>query len=136
MSGHSKWSTIKHKKAAKDAKKGKVFTKIIREITVAAKSGGGDVNMNPRLRLVVDKAKQAGMPKDNIDRAIKKGTGAAEGENYEEVAYEAFGPGGAALLIDALTDNQTRTVMEVRNNLARNGGNLGSSGSVAFMFKM
>ena len=136
MSGHSKWSTIKHKKAAKDAKKGKVFTKIIREITVAAKNGGGDVAMNPRLRLVVDKAKGAGMPKDNIDRAIKKGTGAAEGENYEEVTYEAYGPGGAALLIDALTDNKTRTVMEVRNNLSRNGGNLGSAGSVAFMFKM
>src|ERR1700757_3546258 len=110
MSGHSKWSTIKHKKAAKDAKKGKVFTKLIREITVAARTGGGDPAMNARLRLIVDKAKLAGMPKDNIDRAIKKGTGALEGENYEEVTYEAFGPGGVALIIDGLTDNKTRTV--------------------------
>lgn len=136
MSGHSKWSTIKHKKAAKDAKRGKIFTKMIREITVAAKAGGGDPAMNPRLRLVIDKAKLAGMPKDNIDRAIKKGTGSLEGEHYEEVTYEAYGPGGAALLIDALTDNKTRTVMEVRNYLGKNGGNLGSSGSVAFMFKL
>ena len=136
MSGHSKWSTIKHKKAAKDAKKGKVFTKLIREITVAARTGGGDPAMNARLRLIVEKAKGAGMPKDNIDRAIKKGTGAIEGESYEEVIYEAFGPGGVALIIDGLTDNKTRTVMEVRNTLSRNNGNLGSSGSVAFMFKL
>jgi YebC/PmpR family DNA-binding regulatory protein len=136
MSGHSKWSTIKHKKAAKDAKRGKIFTKIIREITTAARLGGGDPNMNAKLRLIIDKAKLAGMPKDNIDRAIKKGTGATEGESYEEVTYEGYGPGGVALIIDGLTDNKTRTVMEVRNVLARNNGNLGAAGSVSFMFKL
>jgi YebC/PmpR family DNA-binding regulatory protein len=136
MSGHSKWSTIKHKKAAKDAKKGKVFTKLIREITVAARGGGGDPTMNPKLRMILDKAKVAGMPKDNVERAIKKGTGELEGESYEEVTYEGYGPGGVALLIDTLTDNKTRTVMEIRHNLTRNSGNLGATGCVSFMFRL
>ncbi|MBI4860015.1 MAG: YebC/PmpR family DNA-binding transcriptional regulator [Candidatus Riflebacteria bacterium] len=136
MSGHSKWSTIKHKKAAKDAKKGKIFTKLIRELTVAARQGGGDITMNARLRVIVDKAKTSGMPKDNIERAIKKGTGELEGESYEEVTYEGYGPGGVALLIDTLTDNKTRTVMEVRHTLSRNSGNLGSTGSTSFLFKL
>jgi len=136
MSGHSKWSTIKHKKAAKDAKRGKVFTKIIREITVAARQGGSDLSGNPKLRMLVDKARGSGMPKDNIERAIKKGSGELEGETYEEVSYEGYGPGGVAMLIDTLTDNKTRTVMEVRHTLTRNGGNLGSTGSVSFLFKL
>jgi len=135
MSGHSKWSTIKHKKAAKDAKRGKVFTKIIREITVCARQAGGDPAMNPRLRMILDKARASGMPKDNIDRAIKKGTGELEGESYEEVVYEGFGPSGVAVLVDALTDNKVRTVMEVRHSFTRNHGNFGASGSTARLFE-
>ena len=134
MAGHSKWKTIKHAKAATDAKRGAVFTKLIREITVAAKSGGGDPGGNPRLRTAIDAARSQSMPKDNIDRAIKKGTGELEGVEYVEVTYEAYGPGGVALMIQALTDNPTRTVADVRAKLSRNGGNLGTSGSVAFMF--
>ncbi|MCC7054045.1 MAG: YebC/PmpR family DNA-binding transcriptional regulator [Gemmatimonadaceae bacterium] len=134
MAGHSKWKTIKHAKAATDAKRGAVFTKLIREITVAAKSGGGDPGGNPRLRTAIDAARSVSMPKDNIDRAIKKGTGELEGVEYTEVTYEAYGPGGVALMIQALTDNPTRTVADVRAKLTRNGGNLGTSGSVAFMF--
>jgi YebC/PmpR family DNA-binding regulatory protein len=134
VSGHSKWSKIKRKKAVNDAKRGKVFTKIIREITVAAREGGGDPEFNPRLRLAVDQAKQAEMPQDNIDKAIKRGTGELEGVNYEEVSYEGYGPGGVALYIECLTDNQNRTVAEVRHILERNGGNLGTSGSVAWQF--
>jgi len=136
MSGHSKWSTIKHKKAAKDAKRGKVFTKIIRELTVAARQGGSDLSGNPKLRMLVDKARASGMPKDNIERAVKKGAGELEGESYEEVTYEGYGPGGVAMLIDVLTDNKTRTVMEVRHGLTRNHGNLGSTGSTSFLFKL
>ena len=134
MAGHSKWKNIKHAKAATDAKRGAVFTKLIREITVAAKSGGGDPGGNPRLRTAIDAARSLSMPKDNIDRAIKKGTGDLEGVDYVEITYEAYGPGGVALMIQALTDNPTRTVAEVRAKLTRNGGNLGTSGSVAFMF--
>ena len=134
MAGHSKWKTIKHAKAATDAKRGAVFTKLIREITVAAKAGGGDPGGNPRLRTAIDAARSQSMPKDNIDRAIKKGTGELEGVEYVDVTYEAYGPGGVALMIQALTDNPTRTVADVRAKLSRNGGNLGTSGSVAFMF--
>jgi YebC/PmpR family DNA-binding regulatory protein len=134
MAGHSKWKTIKHAKAATDAKRGAIFTKLIREITVAAKSGGGDPGGNPRLRTAIDAARSQSMPKDNIDRAIKKGTGELEGVEYVDVTYEAYGPGGVALMIQALTDNPTRTVADVRAKLSRNGGNLGTSGSVAFMF--
>ena len=134
MAGHSKWKTIKHAKAATDAKRGAIFTKLIREITVAAKGGGGDPGGNPRLRTAIDAARAQSMPKDNIDRAIKKGTGELEGVEYTEITYEAYGPGGVALMIQALTDNPTRTVADVRAKLTRNGGNLGTSGSVAFMF--
>src|SRR5258708_529994 len=134
MSGHSKWSTIKHKKAAKDAKRGKIFTKMIKEITVAARMGGGDVNANPRLRTAVSTAKAASMPNDNIDRAIKKGTGDLEGVNYEEVSYEGYGPAGVASMVSVLTDNRNRTVAEVRNLFAKHGGNLGETGCVAWMF--
>ena len=134
MAGHSKWKNIKHAKAATDAKRGAVFTKLIREITVAAKGGGVDPGGNPRLRTAIDAARSLSMPKDNIDRAIKKGTGDLEGVDYVEITYEAYGPGGVALMIQALTDNPTRTVAEVRAKLTRNGGNLGTSGSVAFMF--
>ncbi len=134
MSGHSKWSTIKHKKAAKDAKRGKLFTKLIKEITVAAKLGGGDVNANPRLRTAVTVARQNSMPSDNIDRAIKKGTGELEGVTYEEVAYEGYGPGGAAVLVLAMTDNRNRTVSELRHLFGRFGGSMGESGCVAWMF--
>lgn len=134
MAGHSKWKNIKHAKAATDAKRGAIFTKLIREITVAAKSGGGDPGGNPRLRTAIDAARAQSMPKDNIDRAIKKGTGELEGVEYTEITYEAYGPGGVALMIQALTDNPTRTVADIRAKLARNGGNLGTSGSVAFMF--
>jgi YebC/PmpR family DNA-binding regulatory protein len=134
MSGHSKWSTIKHKKAAKDAKRGKIFTKLIKEITVAARLGGGDVNANPRLRTAVLTARQSSMPADNIDRAIKKGTGELEGVTYEEVTYEAYGPGGVAILVHALTDNRNRTVAELRSLFERWGGTLGVAGSVAWMF--
>jgi len=134
MSGHSKWSTIKHKKAAKDARRGKLFTKLIKEITVAAKLGGGDINANPRLRTAVTTARANSMPTDNIDRAIKKGTGELEGVNYEEVTYEGYGPGGAAVLVMALTDNRNRTVSELRHLFGRFGGNMGESGCVAWMF--
>ena len=134
MSGHSKWSTIKHKKAAKDAKRGKLFTKLIKEITVAAKLGGGDINANPRLRTAVTTARANSMPADNIDRAIKKGTGELEGVTYEEVTYEGYGPGGAAVLVMAMTDNRNRTVSELRHLFGRFGGNMGESGCVAWMF--
>jgi YebC/PmpR family DNA-binding regulatory protein len=134
MAGHSKWKQIKHYKAATDAKRGALFTKLIREITVAAKAGGGDPEHNPRLRLAIDTARQNSMPKENIERAVKKGTGDLEGVDYQEVLYEAYGPGGVALLIQSLTDNPTRTVADVRHKLSRGGGNLGTTGSVAFMF--
>jgi YebC/PmpR family DNA-binding regulatory protein len=134
MAGHSKWKQIKHYKAATDAKRGAKFTKLIREITVAAKFGGGDPGGNPRLRTAIDTAKAASMPKENIERAIKKGTGELEGVDYVEVLYEAYGPGGVALMIQALTDNPTRTVAEVRAKLSRGNGNLGATNSVAFMF--
>ncbi|MBI2797359.1 MAG: YebC/PmpR family DNA-binding transcriptional regulator [Gemmatimonadetes bacterium] len=134
MAGHSKWKQIKHYKAATDAKRGAKFTKMIREITVAAKAGGGDPDGNPRLRTAIDTARSASMPKENIERAIKKGTGELEGADYVEVVYEAYGPGGVALMIQALTDNPTRTVAEVRAKLSRGGGNLGATNSVAFMF--
>jgi YebC/PmpR family DNA-binding regulatory protein len=135
MSGHSKWSTIKHKKGATDAKRGKIFTKLIKEITIAARMGGGDVDANPRLRTAVAGAKAQNMPQDNIQRAIKKGSGELEGVNYEEITYEGYGPGGAAILIEAMTDNKNRTVGEVRTILGKNGGNMGESGCVAYMFE-
>jgi len=134
MSGHSKWSSIKHKKAAKDAKRGKIFTKMIKEITVAARMGGGDMNANPRLRTAVTTAKASSMPNDNIERAIKKGTGELEGVSYEETTYEAYGPAGVAIMVSVLTDNRNRTVAEVRNIFHKHGGNLGESGCVAWMF--
>ena len=134
MSGHSKWSSIKHKKAAKDAKKGKLFTKLIKEITVAARTGGGDINANPRLRTAVLAAKTGSMPGDNIERAIKKGTGDLKGVSYEEIHYEGYGPGGAAIMVQVLTDNKNRTVQEIRHIFTRHGGNLGESGCVAWMF--
>jgi YebC/PmpR family DNA-binding regulatory protein len=134
MAGHSKWKQIKHYKAATDAKRGALFTKLIREITMAAKIGGGDPSGNPRLRLAIDTARQNSMPKENIERAVKKGTGELEGVEYHEVTYEGYGPGGVALLIDAVTDNPTRTVAEVRSKMSRLGGNLGSPNSVAWMF--
>lgn len=135
MSGHSKWHSIKHKKAAADAKRGKAFTQVIKEITVAARLGGGDPNFNPRLRLAVDKGKSLNMPKDNIDRAIKKGTGELEGYNLEEVIYEGYGPGGVAVLIEATTDNRNRTVADLRHLFSKYGGNLSEAGSVAWMFQ-
>lgn len=135
MSGHSKWATIKHKKAALDAKRGKLFSKIIREITTAAKIGGGDPDANPRLRTAVDVARAANMPLDNIERAIKKGTGELPGVSYEEVTYEAYGPAGVALVIKVLTDNKNRTLGEVRHVLSRHGGNIGGAGSVAWQFR-
>ena len=135
MSGHSKWATTKHKKAAIDAKRGKIFTKIIREISVAARMGGGDPDANPRLRTILLKAKGANMPADNITRAIKKGTGELEGVTYEEVTYEAFGPGGVAILMEILTDNRNRTVAEIRHILTKHNGNLGESGSVSYLFE-
>jgi YebC/PmpR family DNA-binding regulatory protein len=134
MAGHSKWANIKHRKGAQDAKRGKVFTKIIKELTVAARIGGGDPDANPRLRTAIDKAKQANMPKDNVDRAIKKGTGDLDGVNYEEGIFEGYGPGGVALIVEFLTDNRTRTVADVRHIFSKYGGNLGVSGSVAFLF--
>ena len=135
MSGHSKWATIKRKKGAADAKRGKVFTKLIREIATAARLGGGDPTGNPRLRLVMDKARAANMPKDNIERAIQKGVGGGEGDAFEEVVYEGYGPGGTAILLRALTDNRNRTVGEIRHVLSRYGANLGSSGCVAYLFE-
>src|SRR5579862_490078 len=134
MAGHSKWKQIKHYKAATDKKRGALFTKLIREITVAAKFGGGDPDGNPRLRTAIENAKAQSMPKENIERAVKKGTGELEGVEYVEVVYEAYGPGGVALMIQALTDNATRTVAEVRAKLSRGGGNLGTTNSVAFLF--
>ncbi|OGP26358.1 MAG: transcriptional regulator [Deltaproteobacteria bacterium GWA2_57_13] len=134
MSGHSKWSSIKHKKAAKDARRGKLFTKLIKEITVAARMGGGDISANPRLRTAVQTAKAASMPNDNIERAIKKGTGELEGVHYEEIHYEGYGPGGAAILVQVLTDNKNRTVQEIRHLFSKYGGNLGETGCVAWMF--
>ena len=135
MSGHSKWSTIKHRKAAVDSKKGKVFTRLIKEITVAAKMGGGDPNSNPKLRLMLEKARDANMTKDSVTRAIQRGTGELEGVSYEEARYEGYGPAGAAVMVDCLTDNRTRTIAEVRHAFAKNGGNIGADGSVAFLFK-
>ncbi|MCC6533266.1 MAG: YebC/PmpR family DNA-binding transcriptional regulator [Burkholderiales bacterium] len=135
MAGHSKWANIKHKKAAQDARRGKVFTRLIKEITVAARLGGADPNSNPRLRLAIDKAQVQNMPKDNIERAIKRGTGDLEGVSYEEVRYEGYGIGGAAVMVDCLTDNRARTVAEVRHAFTKHGGNLGTDGSVAFQFK-
>ncbi len=134
MAGHSKWANIKHRKGAQDAKRGKIFTKLIKEITIAAKIGGGDLEANARLRLAVDKAKQANMPKDNIDRAIKKGTGDLDGVVYEEGVFEGYGPGGVAVIVEFMTDNRTRTVADVRHAFNKYGGSLGVSGSVAFMF--
>jgi YebC/PmpR family DNA-binding regulatory protein len=135
MSGHSKWHTIKHKKGAADAKRGQMFTKLIKEISISARLGGGDPDSNPRLRTVILKAKAGNMPRDNIERAIKKGTGELEGVNYEEILYEAYGPGGVAILIDILTDNKNRAAAEIRNLLNKGGGNLGAAGSVAYQFK-
>lgn len=134
MAGHSKWANIQHRKGAQDAKKGKLFTKLIREITVSARAGGGDPSNNPRLRAVIDKSLTANMSKDTIERAIKKGTGAGEGDNYEEVRYEGYGPGGVAVMVDCLTDNRNRTVSEVRHAFSKAGGNLGTDGSVAYLF--
>jgi len=134
MSGHNKWSTIKHKKGAADAKRGKVFTKIIKEITVAAKLGGGDPDGNPRLRTAIDKAKGENMPKDNVERAIKKGVGGMEGVNYEETTYEGYGPGGTAVLVEVMTDNRNRTVSDVRSIFSKCNGNMGESGCVAWLF--
>ncbi|MDH3582524.1 MAG: YebC/PmpR family DNA-binding transcriptional regulator [Hyphomicrobiales bacterium] len=135
MSGHSKWHSIKHKKGAADAKRGKLFTRIIKELTIAARDGGGDVDSNPRLRTVVADAKAANMPADNIKRAIRRGTGEEPGVSYEEITYEAYGPGGAALLIDVVTDNTNRAVGEIRHLLSKHGGNLGTTNSVAWMFE-
>ena len=135
MAGHSKWANIQHRKGRQDAKRGKIFTRLIKEITVAARMGGGDPDMNPRLRLAVDKAYENNMPKDNVERAIKRGTGDLEGVNYEEIRYEGYGIGGAAVMVDCLTDNRTRTVADVRHAFSKHGGNLGSDGSVAFLFK-
>ena len=136
MSGHSKWATTKHKKAAADAKKGKIFTKLIREITVAAREGGGHAESNPKLRIALERARQANMPGDNMERAIKKGTGELPGVSYEEIHYEGYGPGGVAILVEVLTDNKNRASSEVRNLFAKKGGNLAGSGSVSWMFKM
>jgi YebC/PmpR family DNA-binding regulatory protein len=135
MAGHSKWANIKHRKAATDAKRGKIFSRLIREINVAAKLGGGDASSNPRLRLAVDKATDNNMPKDTIERAIKRGAGAQEGVSYEEIRYEGYGINGAAVIVDCLSDNRTRTVADIRHVFAKHGGNLGTDGSVAFLFK-
>jgi YebC/PmpR family DNA-binding regulatory protein len=135
MAGHSKWANIKHKKAATDAKRGKIWTRLIKEITVAARMGGGDVATNPRLRLAVDKAADANMPKDNVTRAVQRGSGGLEGVNYEEIRYEGYGIGGAAIIVDCMTDNRVRTVAEVRHAFSKFGGNMGTEGSVSFMFK-
>ena len=135
MAGHSKWANIKHKKAAADAKRGKIFTRLIKEITVAARLGGADIGANPRLRLAADKAREQNMPKDTIDNAIKRGSGQLEGVSYEEVRYEGYGIGGAAVIVDCMTDNRTRTVADVRHAFSKYGGNLGTDGSVAFLFR-
>ena len=134
MSGHSKWATIKHKKGALDAKRGKIFTRLIKEIQIAAKQGGGDPDGNPRLRTAIAAAKAENMPQDNIKRAVQRGTGELEGVNYEEVTYEGYGPGGVAVIIDVLTDNRNRAVSEIRHAFTKNGGNLGETGSVGYMF--
>lgn len=134
MSGHSKWATIKHKKGALDAKRGKIFTRLIKEIMVAAKAGGGDPDGNPRLRTAILAAKAENMPNDNIARAVKRGTGEIEGAQYEDITYEGYGPGGVAIIVDVLTDNRNRAVSEIRHAFSKNGGNLGESGSVSFMF--
>ena len=135
MAGHSKWANIKHKKAATDAKRGKVWTRLIKEITVGARMGGGDIATNPRLRLAVEKAADANMPKDNVNRAIARGTGGLDGANYEEIRYEGYGINGAAIIVDCMTDNRVRTVAEVRHAFAKFGGNMGTEGSVAFLFQ-
>src|SRR6476646_5902689 len=135
MAGHSKWANIQHRKGKQDAKRGKIFTRLIKEITVAARMGGGDPGANPRLRLAVDKAYDNNMPKDNVERAIKRGTGDLEGVNYEEIRYEGYGIGGAAVIVDCMTDNKTRTVADVRHAFTKYGGNLGTDGSVAFLFR-
>jgi YebC/PmpR family DNA-binding regulatory protein len=135
MAGHSKWANIKHKKAAQDAKRGKVFTRLIKEITVSSRLGGPDASTNPRLRLAIDKAYESNMPKENVERAIKRGSGDLEGVNYEEVRYEGYGISGAAVIVDCMTDNKTRTVADVRHALTKHGGNLGTDGSVSFLFK-
>lgn len=135
MAGHSKWANIQHRKGRQDEKRGKVFSRLSKEITVAARMGGGDIGFNPRLRVAVDKAKEVNMPADNIDRAIKKGTGELEGVSYEEVRYEGYGPGGAAVIVDCLTDNRVRTVADVRHAFSKCGGNLGTDGSVVFLFQ-
>ena len=135
MAGHSKWANIKHKKAAQDAKRGKVFTRLIKEITVAARMGGGDSDSNPRLRLAVDKAYDQNMPKDNVERAIKRGSGTLDGADYEEIRYEGYGIAGAAVMVDCMTDNRVRTVADVRHAFTKYGGNLGTDGSVNFLFK-
>jgi YebC/PmpR family DNA-binding regulatory protein len=135
MAGHSKWANIQHRKGRQDEKRGKLFTRLIKEITVAAKLGGGDVAINPRQRLAVDKASDANMPKDTVERAIQKGVGGLEGVNYEEIRYEGYGIAGAAVIVDVMTDNRTRTVAEVRHAFSKYGGNLGTDGSVAFLFK-
>jgi YebC/PmpR family DNA-binding regulatory protein len=135
MAGHSKWANIKHRKGAADAKRGKIFTKLIKEITVAARMGGGDINANPRLRSAIIAAKAENMPKDNMERAIKKGTGELEGVNYEESTYEGYGPAGAAVLVESLTDNKNRAVAEIRHIFNKYGGNLGENGCVAWMFE-
>ena len=134
MAGHSKWANIQHRKGAQDKKRGKLFTKLIREITVAAKMGGGDMASNPRLRMAVDKAKGQSMPKDNIDRGIKRGSGDMDGADFQEIRYEGYGPGGSAVMVDCLTDNLNRTVAEVRHAFAKFGGNLGTDGSVSYLF--
>lgn len=134
MAGHSKWANIQHRKGAQDKKRGKLFTKLIREVTVAARMGGGDIAANPRLRLAVDKAKAQSMPKDNIDRAIKRGSGDMDGVDYVEIRYEGYGPGGAAVMVDCMTDNRNRTVADVRHAFSKFGGNLGADGSVAYLF--
>jgi YebC/PmpR family DNA-binding regulatory protein len=135
MAGHSKWANIQHRKGRQDAKRGKIFTRLIKEITVAARLGGGDPNSNARLRLAIDKAYDNNMPKENVERAVKRGSGELEGVNYEEVRYEGYGIGGAAVMIDCMTDNKTRTVADVRHAFTKHGGNLGTDGSVAFLFK-
>ena len=134
MAGHSKWANIKFRKGAQDARRGKIFTKLIREITIAARAGGGDLTSNPRLRLAIDKAKAQSMPKDNIERAIRRGTGDLDGASYDEVRYEGYGPGGVAVMVDCLTDNRNRTVAEVRHGFSKFGGNLGADGSVGYLF--
>jgi len=135
MAGHSRWANVKHKKAVADAKKGKIFTRLIKEVTVAARLGGADPAMNPRLRLAIDKAYDANMPKDTIERAVKRGAGGLEGVNYDEIRYEGYGVSGAAVIVDCLTDNRTRTVADVRHAFTKHGGNLGTDGSVAYLFK-